>query len=74
MNIARKLKAWQGPRTAAQAAADLGVNRRTYENWVQGRKKPTGLALTTVLNIIADLDTWQLRNPVPSKRPNTKPL
>jgi DNA-binding transcriptional regulator YiaG len=65
MTLSRRLKRWQGPRTAAQAAADLGVNRRTYENWIQGRKKPSGLALTTLLNLIADAD------PEPSKRPNT---
>jgi hypothetical protein len=65
MNLVRKLKAWQGPRTAAQAAADLGVNRRTYESWVPGRQRPVGLALTTLLNLIADPDL------TPSKRPNT---
>jgi hypothetical protein len=63
--LSRKLKAWQGPRTAAQAAADLGVNRRTFESWVQGRQRPRGLALTTLLQLIADPDS------LPSKRPNT---
>ena len=39
------LRAWQGARTDAQAAAALGVNRRTYENWKAGRNAPRGLAI-----------------------------
>jgi DNA-binding transcriptional regulator YiaG len=51
-NLSDKLRRWQGQRTAEQAAEAIGVNRRTYENWLQGRRAPRGLALTTVLKII----------------------
>lgn len=51
-NLPATLRRWQGPRTAAQAAADLGVNRRTYEDWLQGRRRPRGLALRAVTEIV----------------------
>lgn len=44
-----QLRDWQGARTDAQAAADLGVNLRTYHGWKSGRNKPRGLTLTAVL-------------------------
>lgn len=46
--LAERLRAWQGSRQAAEAAADLGVNLRSYENWLQGRAVPRGLALNAL--------------------------
>ena len=48
-----KLRRWQGTRTAAQAARALGVSRRTFENWLQGRNRPLGLALKHLIKLLA---------------------
>lgn len=50
MKLSLQLRKWQGARTAAQAAQTLGVNRRTYEDWLQGRRVPRGLALEALHN------------------------
>ncbi len=56
MTFADRLRRWQKRHdlTDAQAAAGLGVPRRTYENWKQGHREPRGLALQTVLRIISN--------------------
>lgn len=56
MKLSLQLRKWQGPRTAAQAAAALGVNRRTYEDWLQGRRRPRGLALEALRARLAKLN------------------
>lgn len=45
MKLSTQLREWQGDRSDERAAAALGVNRRTYENWKAGRNAPRGLAL-----------------------------
>lgn len=52
MTFTAKLKRWQGARTAAEAAAVLGVNLRTFEGWRSGRFEPVGFALKAVLAVL----------------------
>ena len=57
MNIPKKLKDWRGVTktrrrgefSQAAAAARLGVNVRTYQQWEQGRRAPRGLALAALV-------------------------
>ena len=51
-NLARAVRNWKGALTTAQAALALGVNRRTLEDWLQGRRQPRGLARTALLKAI----------------------
>jgi DNA-binding XRE family transcriptional regulator len=39
--FAAKLKAWRGKLTQKEAASILGVSRRTYEAWEQGKTEPS---------------------------------
>lgn len=50
--LSERLRAWKGDRTAQQCADLLNINRRTLEDWLQGRKHPKGLALVTINQII----------------------
>jgi len=50
--LAEAMRSWQGGRTQSRAAHDLGVNVRTYQNWVQGRTAPQGLALKVVSSTV----------------------
>ena len=53
--LARKLARWRDANgySNLDAATMLGVNSRTWEGWVCGRRQPKGLALSTVLERIA---------------------
>lgn len=50
--LSERLRAWKGDRTAQQCADLLHINRRTLEDWLQGRKHPRGLALQTIETIL----------------------
>lgn len=52
------LRLWQASNSLdnKKAAKRLGVNRRTYEGWIVGRRMPRGLALATVLK-----KTWDMK-------------
>ncbi len=50
--LSERLRAWKGDRTAQECADLLGINRRTLEDWLQGRKHPRGLALNTLNTIL----------------------
>lgn len=60
MTLSQQLKKWRGatkqnPRgemTQADAAAKLGVSLRTYQNWEQGHRAPSGIALQAILERI----------------------
>lgn len=48
-----RLRAWQGTRSARQAALALGVPLATYRHWVYGTRRPHGAALTLIEQTIA---------------------
>jgi DNA-binding transcriptional regulator YiaG len=50
--LADAMRSWQGARTQAKAADDLGVNVRTYQNWVQGRSEPRGIAYKVISSTV----------------------
>lgn len=52
--LAEAVRSWQAGRTQAKAAKDLGVNLRTYQNWVQGRTEPQGLAYRVISSTVYD--------------------
>jgi transcriptional regulator with XRE-family HTH domain len=54
MNLPAQLKAWRSAHDLTQtaAAARLGVNLNTLQNWEAGRNTPRGLALATLLSLI----------------------
>jgi DNA-binding transcriptional regulator YiaG len=43
-----RIREWQGKRTNAEAAKAMSVPTKTYLNWRQARKMPTGAALKWV--------------------------
>lgn len=47
-----RLRRWKADRTAQECADLLNINRRTFEDWLQGRRHPRGLALTYLLKLI----------------------
>ena len=51
VNFSIRLREWQEAErlTDNQAAARLGVRPRTYENWVQGHRKPNWFTIQQVL-------------------------
>lgn len=52
--LAEAMRSWQAGRTQAKAAKDLGVSLRTYQNWVQGRTEPQGLAYRVISSTVYD--------------------
>jgi len=54
MTLSKNLRAWRGRQglSQSQAAARLGINVRSIENWEQGANAPTGLAMTALLALI----------------------
>jgi hypothetical protein len=69
--FAELLRAWQGQRTAEQAAAALGVNRRTFENWLIGRYVPRPFVQSLLEKQIAAPPPESAQEP-PSKRSKPK--
>lgn len=51
VSIPKQLKAWRARAGLSQpdAAAHLGITRRTLENWEQGVNAPRGLARSALL-------------------------
>ena len=54
MTLSTELRAWRRIHGLSQggAAVQLGVSRRSLENWEQGVNAPTGLALTALLALL----------------------
>lgn len=54
MTLTDRLKAYRAAHDLTQraAAAQLGVNLNTLQNWEAGRNTPRGLALATILSLI----------------------
>ncbi len=57
--FAKTLVTWRerNDYTQQQAAEQLGVSRRSLENWEQGRAMPQGFGLGAMLQIIQEPDT-----------------
>jgi DNA-binding transcriptional regulator YiaG len=50
MDLSKELGRWlkSTKQTQAQGAAALGVSRRTFEDWIQGRHVPSTLARSAI--------------------------
>lgn len=55
-DFAELLKAYRDKKgiTQAEAAAELGVNLRTFQNWECSRSTPRGFALTAITKLVTD--------------------
>jgi DNA-binding transcriptional regulator YiaG len=54
--LPQALRAWRARQalSQSQAALELGVNRKTLQNWEQGSRSPRGLARKRLLELIGE--------------------